>query len=110
MTTRATPSSSAPPTTCRGCRRSSRAERFDATFFLDLPSASGRAAIWRMYAEHFGLDPDQPRPSDRDWTGSEIRSSCRLAALLGLPLVDAASNIVPVAVTAGEQVERLRSW
>ena len=87
-----------------------RSERFDSTFFLDLPSPAGRAAIWRMYADRFALDPDQPRPSDRDWTGSEIKSCCRLAALLGLPLADAASHIVPVAVTAGEQVERLRSW
>ena len=87
-----------------------RSERFDATFFLDLPSAAGRAAIWRMYAGRHELDPDQTRPSDRDWTGAEIKSCCRLAALLGLPLVDAASHIVPVAVTAGEQVERLRSW
>ena len=87
-----------------------RSERFDATFFLDLPSAAGRAAIWRMYAGRYGLDPGQGRPSDRDWTGSEIKSCCRLAALLCLSLADAASHIAPVAVTAGEQVERLRSW
>jgi hypothetical protein len=29
---------------------------------------------------------------------------------LGVPLTEAASNIVPVAVTAGESVERLRNW
>ena len=63
-----------------------------------------------MYLERFGLDPDQPRPNDRDWTGAEIRSCCRLAALLDVPLVEAAQNIVPVAVTAGESVERLRNW
>ena len=49
-------------------------------------------------------------PSDRDWTGAEIQACCRLAALLDVPLVEAAQNIVPVAVTAGESVERLRSW
>ena len=54
-----------------------------------------------MYLEKFGLDPDQPRPDDRDWTGAEIKSCCRLAALLDVPLVEAARNIVPVAVTAG---------
>jgi hypothetical protein len=27
-----------------------------------------------------------------------------------MPLIDAAQNIVPVAVTAGESIERLRSW
>jgi SpoVK/Ycf46/Vps4 family AAA+-type ATPase len=82
----------------------------DGTFFLDLPQVAERQAIWRMYLAQFGLDPDQPRPNDRDWTGAEIKSCCRLAALLGLPLADAASQIVPVAVTAGESVERLRSW
>ncbi len=88
----------------------SRAERFDATFFLDLPPATAREEVWRLYATRFGLDPAQPRPAYRDWTGAEIRACCRLSALLGLPLAEAAANIVPVAVTAGEAVERLRSW
>ena len=88
----------------------SRAERFDAIYFLDLPGAAEKEPIWRMYLGRFGLDPSQRRPSDRDWTGAEIRSCCRLAALLGIPLVEAAGNVVPVAVTAGESVERLRQW
>ncbi len=88
----------------------SRAERFDAVYFLDLPGAAEKEPIWRMYLEKFGLDPAQRRPQDRDWTGAEIRSCCRLAALLDVPLVEAAANVVPVAVTAGESVERLRSW
>jgi hypothetical protein len=33
-----------------------------------------------------------------------------LSALLDLPLVQAAQNVVPVAVTAAESVERLRNW
>jgi hypothetical protein len=87
-----------------------RAERFDATFFLDLPGSEEKQAIWRMYLEKFGLDAGQRRPQDRDWTGAEIRSCCRLAVLLDIPLIEAAQHIVPVAVTAGESVERLRSW
>ena len=62
------------------------------------------------YLERFGLDPAQQRPGDRDLTGAEIRACCRLAGLLDVPLVEAAANIVPVAVTAGESVERLRNW
>jgi hypothetical protein len=88
----------------------SRAERWDGTFFLDLPSQSEKKIIWEMYSERFGLDPDQPRPNDRDWTGAEVKSACRLAALLDVPLVEAAMNVVPVAVTAGESVEKLRNW
>jgi len=34
----------------------------------------------------------------------------RLAALLDVPLVEAAKNVIPVAKTAGEAVEKLRTW
>ena len=88
----------------------SRAERFDGVFFLDLPGPREREQIWSMYVRKFGLDPAQRRPEDREWTGAEIRSCCRLAALLDVPLAEAATNIVPVAITAGEAVENLRQW
>jgi hypothetical protein len=87
-----------------------RAERFDGCFFLDIPSSAQKQAIWRMYTERFGLDPNQRRPRDAEFTGAEIRACCRLAALLEVSLVEAAQHIVPVAVTAGESVERLRAW
>jgi predicted kinase len=88
----------------------SRAERWDGTFFLDLPGPAQKEAVWGMYVGRYGLDGGQRRPGDRDWTPAEIKSCCRLAALLDVPLTEAARNIVPVAVTAGESVERLRNW
>jgi len=88
----------------------SRSERFDAVYFLDLPSVQQRRAIWKIYLDLFALDPKQSKPADADWTGAEVRSCCRLAALLDVPLVEAAQNVVPVARTAHEAVERLRTW
>ncbi|WP_164104561.1 AAA family ATPase [Candidatus Laterigemmans baculatus] len=88
----------------------SRSERFDGVFFLDLPQREQKDAIWQMYVTYFGVDADQQRPRDDDWTGAEIRSCCRLAALLDLPLAEAAKNVVPVAVTSAESVTRLRQW
>jgi SpoVK/Ycf46/Vps4 family AAA+-type ATPase len=88
----------------------SRAERWDGTFFLDLPGRGQREAIWRIYLSRYGIDPSQPRPNDEGWTGAEIKSACRLAALLDVPLTEAAQNVVPIAVTAAESVERLRNW
>ena len=88
----------------------SRAERFDGVFFVDLPSGQQRKTIWDIYVPMFGLDPNQTRPKDDHWTGAEVRACCRLAALLDIPLTAAAQNVVPVAVTAAESVERLRSW
>jgi SpoVK/Ycf46/Vps4 family AAA+-type ATPase len=87
-----------------------RAERFDGVFFLDLPHAGERDAIWSLYRNYFAIPEGQQRPDDSSWTGAEIRSCCRLAALLDVPLTQAARNIVPVAVTASESVERLRTW
>jgi hypothetical protein len=37
-----------------------------------------------------------------------IRACCRLSPLLDIPLNQAAKNVVPVTITAAEQLERLR--
>jgi hypothetical protein len=87
-----------------------RAERFDGIFFVDLPGTEQRQQIWSLYLDHFGIDPSQPKPDDTNWTGAEIKSCCRLAALLDVPLVEAAQNVVPISVTSGEQIENLRNW
>lgn len=88
----------------------SRAERFDGVFFVDLPGASQKGKIWDICLQLFNLDPNQAKPKTKDWTGAEIRSCCRLAALLDVSLIEAAKNVVPVAVTAAESVQRLRNW
>jgi ATPase family associated with various cellular activities (AAA) len=87
-----------------------RAERFDGIFFLDLPTAVEKDAVWAMYRRQFQIPDAQVRPDDTSWTGAEIKSCCRLAALLDVTLTQAAHHVVPVAITASEQVERLRTW
>ena len=87
-----------------------RAERFDGVFFLDLPGAVQKGKIWDICLPLFELDTDQPKPTTQDWTGAEVRSCCRLASLLDVSLMNAAKNVVPVAVTAAESVKRLREW
>jgi len=86
-----------------------RAERFDGIFMIDTPTDQEKASIWRICMAEFGL-PDQTLPNADVWTGAEIRSCCRLSAMLGVTLAEAASNVVPVAVTNREAVERLRNW
>jgi hypothetical protein len=87
-----------------------RAERFDGVFFLDLPNGEEKNLIWSMYRRQYAIPGSQARPDDTSWTGAEIKSCCRLSALLDVPLTQAAYHVVPVAVTAAEQVERLRAW
>ena len=88
----------------------SRAGRLDGIMFLDLPSRVQKDLIWQQYLKSHELDCGQTLPSDQSWTGSEIRSCCRLAALLNVPVKQAARHVVPVATTAGESVDRLRNW
>ena len=87
-----------------------RAERFDE---LVLSRLAGRRAettdladvyraVWRRRRTTSSRGPRLD--------GAEIKACCRLAALLDMPLAQAAQNIVPVAVTAAESVERLRTW
>jgi hypothetical protein len=87
-----------------------RSERFDGIFFLDLPNRQEKDAIWLLYRDQFEVDLNQSQPDDTNWTGAEIKSCCRLAAMLDLTLVEAAQNVVPVAVTAAESIDRLRGW
>jgi len=88
----------------------SRAERFDGVFFLDLPATTEKDRIWAIYRQQYGIPESQGRPDDTSWTGAEIKSCCRLAALLDVSLTQAARNVVPVAVTSSETIEKLRTW
>ena len=87
-----------------------RSERFDGIFFLDLPGQEEKQTIWNIYLDLFHIDRQQRMPDDTDWTGAEIKACCRLSALLDVSLLEAAQNVVPVAITASESVERLRTW
>jgi len=87
-----------------------RAVRLDAVFFLDLPGGNEKKSIWEMYRREFAIPTNQKQPTDDNWTGAEIKACCRLAALLDLPLDESAQQIVPVAVTASEAIEKLRTW
>jgi hypothetical protein len=86
-----------------------RAERFDAVFFMDLPGRDQKDAIWELYELYFDL-PADGRPDDALWTGAEIRACCRLAKLFGVTTSEAAKQVVPIALTSKEKVDALRAW
>ena len=89
----------------------SRAERFDGMFFLDFPEPEQKQAIWELYLQLFELDA-RPEAAQRRAAGPVPRSEPAAAwrRCWTCRLVQAAQNVVPVAVTAAESVERLRTW
>lgn len=84
-----------------------RAERFDGTFFVDLPSKKAQEKIWELYMAEF--DIDDKIPYVEDWTGAEIRSCCRLAHSLGKSLAQIAeTNVVPISRSNPELLPNMR--
>lgn len=89
-----------------------RAGRFNSTWFFDYPDQEQRAKIWPLYLRLYGLDSESGRtqeiPDDDRWTGAEIRQCCEEAALQGIPIVEAAQYVIPVAVSGAAENEAMR--
>lgn len=86
-----------------------RDERWDGVFFFELPNEDAKKEIWKIYMEYYGLEAKKT-PPDNLWTGAEIKSCCRKAAMLDITLAEAANLIVPVATTAAEGIDATRTW
>jgi hypothetical protein len=82
--------------------------RFASTFFFDLPTCDERKIIWNIYLGKYKL-AEQKLPDDDGWTGAEIRVCCDLAWRLNATLLEASSYIVPVARSAAQQIDQLRT-
>lgn len=80
-----------------------------AQFFMDLPDAEEREAIWQVHMQRYGLDPKQERPDDTGWVGREIEACCYKAWMLRKSLVDIAPYMVISSVASAERVEVLRN-
>lgn len=87
-----------------------RAERWDAVFFVDLPNEEERQVILDLYLSEYQIGRNQPIPSLMDWSGAEIKSLCRIAAMMKSSLVEAAQYVIPLAHSAVEKITALREW
>lgn len=87
-----------------------RAERWDATFFVDLPTVEERSSIYQIHAAAYGIKEPFPSQLTEGWTGAEIRCLCRLADLLAVPVAEAAGYVVPLSRSRGEEIRSLRDW
>jgi len=85
--------------------------RFKDQFFFDQPDDVGRAAIWPVYIQKFGLTPAQaafPKGMDAQWTGAEIKHVCQRAALLKKTVVEVAKFLVPQAISQAQVIAEMR--
>lgn len=79
------------------------------TWFFDLPTAEERESIWALYAERYEFSAESYSGLlSREWTGAEIEACCDVSWRLQCSVQEAAAYIVPVAVSAKEQIDVLR--
>ncbi|MEM6855440.1 MAG: AAA family ATPase, partial [Planctomycetota bacterium] len=101
-----------------------RKGRFDEIFFVDLPSATVRKAIFRIHLSRRKLDPQtvdlkQLADASEGYTGAEIEAAIESALFEGFPsrkrpdtqtLIAAIRQSPPLSVTMGEKMHHLRRW
>lgn len=86
-----------------------RAERWDAIFFVDLPTAEEREAILRYYLKSYGLtDTTVSAEELSGWTGAEIKSLVRIASMMQSTLAQAKAYVIPISTTREEEIRHLR--
>ncbi|MBI3352657.1 MAG: AAA family ATPase, partial [Nitrospirae bacterium] len=86
-----------------------RAERWDAIFFVDLPTPEEQTDILALHKKAFEIK-DELVPDLAGWSGAEIRSLCRIAAMMKTSLLEAARYIVPLSKSMPDQIDKLRNW
>jgi hypothetical protein len=86
-----------------------RAGRFDAMFFVDIPTKSERQQIIKVMNLRYGSDIS-PECAERldGWTGAEIEQLAKDALFDGLD--EAQQNIVPLSKTMKEEIQALQQW
>ncbi len=62
-----------------------RPGRFDGVYFVDLPGAQQREAIWSICLRKYKIEASQTRPSCDGWTGAEIDQCCKNARMYRMP-------------------------
>ena len=86
-----------------------RAGRFDAIWFVDLPSRVEREAIIQIMNRKYGTSmPIEWAESLNGYTGSEIEQIVRDSLFDGLET--ARNSLIPLSQTMKEDIEKLRQW
>lgn len=78
------------------------------TWFFDLPAFDERVDIWKLYCEKYDLLSPERELLDEALTGAEIESVCEIAWRIGSDVEFARQYIVPVYISAKQQIAELR--
>lgn len=86
-----------------------RAERWDAIFFVDLPTERERRTILDLYKNQYHVE-GEPSHNLEGWSGAEIKSLCRIAAMMKCSLAESERYVIPLSQSMADKIEGLREW
>lgn len=86
-----------------------RAERWDcAPFYIGLPEEEDQEAILKFYKKKYNVEG---KPSSMlGWSGAEIHSVCRIAAMMEKDISHSEKFIIPVSKTMESEISYLEKW
>lgn len=87
-----------------------RAGRFDASFFLEVPGIAQQNKIWEIHSKAYNTSEIPARIHRKALTGAEVESCCRLAAILDISATEALRYVVPIVESCSEKIHTLSSW
>lgn len=86
-----------------------RAGRFDAMFFVDVPTTKERIEVIRIMNRRYGSEiPEDYCQQLNGWTGAEIEQLAKDSLFDGLE--EAVKTIVPLSKTMKEEITALQQW
>ena len=86
-----------------------RAGRFDAMFFVDLPTVKERLEIMEIMNDRYSTQIPESHADDLNgWTGAEIEQLAKDSLFDGLD--EALKTIVPLSKTMKEEIGALQQW
>lgn len=88
-----------------------RSERFDVIFYIGLPTNQQKEAIYKYYLKKYEVKSGKFSVDNMtNWTGAEIKTSCRLASILNTTVENSSEFVVPIAKTMQQDIESLEKW
>jgi SpoVK/Ycf46/Vps4 family AAA+-type ATPase len=88
-----------------------RSERWDSIFYLGLPSEKELKAILDFYMKQYKVEVGKFNLKEMaGWSGAEVKTLCRIAAMMNVTLDKAAKYVIPISKTMKTEIDALEAW
>lgn len=84
-----------------------RSERWDAIFYVPMPSAEALEKMMKHYKAEYSVNGTNP--DMHGWTGSDVKTCCRLAKMMHVSVKEAGDFVTPTSKVKSEEIAALEA-